>query len=410
VPEPSSLQVREDPTCDAVDVAVVGAGIVGLAFALAGARAGLSIALIAPPEIAKKPQTDRAAPLETRVYALSPATKQFLQQIEVWDRLDQERVGIAYDMRVFAPGAKWSELHMSAYQSGVGALAYIVGHDALTGVLRSAVASEKKTRLVPGSVSGLAVGANGVDVFSESPGLSAQLVVGADGIDSVVRQESGIVARKTSLGATGLVANFLVEKGHRGCAFQWFTSEGVIALLPLPGDAMSLVWSAPAAVAAELADASAADLAVRLAPHVQAEVGQLTPASAVFAFPLQRLRVQHWVKPRVAVIGDAAHVIHPLAGQGLNLGLDDARVLIEILSSRGLRGVGELRVLRNFERRRKEAVFTMGSATDALHLLFGGSSGILATLGALGMASVNRISPLKNQLIGHALRNAAIGF
>jgi ubiquinone biosynthesis UbiH/UbiF/VisC/COQ6 family hydroxylase len=299
---------------------------------------------------------------------------------------------------------------MSAYQSGVEALAYIVGHDALTTVLRSALESEKKARRIPGSVTGLAVHANGVDVFSESSRVSAQLVVGADGIDSVVRHEAGIVARKTSLNATGLVANFRVEKGHRGCAFQWFTSEGVIALLPLSGDAMSLVWSAPSTLAAELTGASAADIAVRLAPYVHADVGQLTPASSVFAFPLQRLRVQQWVKPGVAVIGDAAHVIHPLAGQGLNLGLDDARVLVEILSSRGFRGVGDLRVLRSFERRRKEAVFTMGSATDALHLLFGGSSGILATLGGLGMASVNRISPLKNQLIGHALRNAAIGF
>lgn len=408
--EPPHLPTSPIEFSDANHAAVVGAGIVGLGFALAAARAGLSITLIAPRGLTPKTRSGHVEELETRVYALSPASKAFLDDLGVWTRLDPHRIGIARDMRVFAPGAKGSELHMGAYQAGVEALAYIVGHEALMSALNTALDLQGNVVVVPGSVSGLSVGPDSVVVHSESRDVSAQLVVGADGIDSVVREAAGIVGQKTSLEATGLVANFRVQTPHRGCAFQWFTPEGVVALLPLPGEAMSLVWSAPSALASELGALSPAELAARLSPHVHASVGQLTPLGFVSSFPLQRLRVAHWVKPRVAVIGDAAHVIHPLAGQGLNLGLDDARVLSEILSRRGFRGIGDLRVLRSFERRRKEAVLTMGSATDALQLLFGGPSAIFAPLGSLGMAALNRISPLKNQLISHALRNGAIGF
>jgi len=390
---------------------VAGAGIVGLAFALALSEGGSSIAVIAPDAKSKTVNAAATEPLETRVYALSPATRRFLEDLRIWHQLDAGRIGVATDMRVFGRDGTWSELHFGAYQSGAQALAFMVGHNALVGALKSALGFQKNVRFVRGAVTGLEVSTDGVVVHGDGFGLKAKLAVGADGIDSAVREAAGITSKEKSLGATGFVANFASELPHHDCAYQWFSDEGIIALLPLPGRRVSLVWSAPEALAADLANSSPVEFASRLAPYAGKALGTLSPVSEVSSFALRRLSVGHWVKPGVALVGDAAHVIHPLAGQGLNLGLDDARVLAEILSARGpQRSLGELRLLRSFERRRKEAVMTMGTATDALNLLFGRPSGMLAPLAGLGMAALNRMPPLKNQLIGHALQNAAFGF
>jgi ubiquinone biosynthesis UbiH/UbiF/VisC/COQ6 family hydroxylase len=239
----------------------------------------------------------------------------------------------------------------------------------------------------------------------------ASLAVGADGANSLVRDAAGMKTVRRPLNALGIVANFDTQLGSRNCAFQWFSPEGVIALLPLPGKAVSLVWSAPQGVAEQLRDESAEQLAERLKRYALEWFGELTPIGPISAFPLSRLAVEHSVAERAVVIGDAAHVIHPLAGQGLNLGLDDAATLAEVLAGREFyRGLGERRLLRRYERKRAEAVQSMGFATDALFEVMSGPTTALAAIAGPAMKLLNRSSWLKSVMMHSAARNGAPPF
>jgi ubiquinone biosynthesis UbiH/UbiF/VisC/COQ6 family hydroxylase len=193
-------------------------------------------------------------------------------------------------------------------------------------------------------------------------------------------------------------------------AWQWFTDQGVVALLPLPGDHVSLVWSAPDELAAELAALAADQLASRVtercasAPAAAGAVGQLTATGAAHSFALRQIVVSRLIAPRAALVGDAAHVVHPLAGQGLNLGLQDVALLLEVVRDReAFRDVGDAAVLRRYERRRAEALGLMRFTTDSLAQLFAFDDPLVRRLRNAGLAAVNRLSPLKNALIRRAL-------
>jgi 2-polyprenylphenol 6-hydroxylase len=235
---------------------------------------------------------------------------------------------------------------------------------------------------------------------------AASLIVGADGLHSWVRAAAGIVAEPRSYGQQGVVANFECELSHHGCARQWFHDDGsVLAWLPLPGRRISIVWSAPDSLARELLALAHDALATRVAAAGSHALGALRLITPPAAFPLSSLRLPTSIAHRMALVGDAAHGVHPLAGQGVNLGFGDAQALASVLAERGPVGdAGAPILLERFARRRAEPVLAMHTVTDGLVRLFGPRTPWLRTLRNAGMSAVDRLPMIKRALAQPALR------
>jgi ubiquinone biosynthesis UbiH/UbiF/VisC/COQ6 family hydroxylase len=234
--------------------------------------------------------------------------------------------------------------------------------------------------------------------------LSAQLIVGADGADSWVRAQTAVKVDTSPYNQTAVVANFSADKPHRGFAFQWFRRDGVLALLPLPGNRVSMVWSTTDDHAAQLLTLAHDELAAHVAQSSREVVGDLRLITPAAAFSLRLQRVRQLVLPRLALVGDAAHNIHPLAGQGVNLGFRDARELARVLAQRGPQNnCGDYRLLRRFERARREDIAALEWVTDSLQKLFNNDKPWLAKLRNAGLRLSNKQRTLKNLLVQHAV-------
>ena len=369
------------------DLIVVGGGPVGAS--LARAARGLSVALVA-----QQPPTP-AEGLDARVYALSPGNVAFLRDLGAWQALPQDRLAAVHTMRVYAEG---SSLEFDAYEAGVPELAWIVEdallQDALWSGLESPVLAQCASLRIQEerAVLGLRDGAE----------LSAKLVVGADGARSFVREQAGIAASESGYGQSAVVANFRCEKPQAGVAWQWFAGGDVLALLPLPNGQVSMVWSTSESDRVCRLDAEALCREVENASH--RALGELQLVTPARSYALRRLSAARLVAPRVALAGDAGHVIHPLAGQGLNLGLQDVRTLAEVINSRApFRDPGELRLLRRYERSRAEAILAMDTMVDSLFRLFAADSRLAARLREGGLNLTDRLPVLKNMLMRHAM-------
>jgi ubiquinone biosynthesis UbiH/UbiF/VisC/COQ6 family hydroxylase len=383
------------------DVIVVGGGLVGASFALALHDAQVSVALV-------EPQAPRSVPgdesWDNRVYALSPGNVQWLSELGIWRELPAARVTPVESMQIFGDRPQ-GRLEFSAYESGLRALAWIVENRLVQGALGRALESAAHVRLFcPARCEAIEWEREGATLrLADGQALRARLIVGADGADSWVRERAGIGVAVHDYGQVGVVANFSTAKSHEGTAFQWFRADGVLALLPLPGPRVSMVWSAPEARARELIQLPADALAREVADAAQAAVGMLEVITPAVGFPLKRQRVERLVEPRAALIGDAAHNVHPLAGQGVNLGLRDARELAHVLAARGPRtDCGDYPLLRRFERARKEDIASLELATHGLEKLFENPAVWMAGLRNFGLALVDAQPPLKSMLVRHA--------
>ena len=383
-----------------VDIAIVGGGPVGASLARALATAGLSLALVEP----KTPRPLPAAGFDQRVYALNGHSRRFLERCGIWQGLSPERIAPVREMRVFGDDA--SKIEFSAYRSGVAELATIVEEANLRLALQSALKAQANLTLFVGVE---CVGAqwgdrNAALSLSDGRRIEARLVVAADGPDSALRSAAGITARVHEYAQTGVVANFRTERAHRDTAYQWFLDSGVLALLPLPGNHVSMVWSASDADARELLAAGNEELAQRVAQASSGIFGKLQPVSPTAGFPLRHMRAARLIAPRLALIGDTAHNVHPLAGQGLNLGFGDVQALADVLAARGMeKDVGAVSLLRRFERSRGEDLLAMEAVTDGLKSLFDSSLPGVKRLRNAGLRLANRISPLKRLLVKRAL-------
>jgi ubiquinone biosynthesis UbiH/UbiF/VisC/COQ6 family hydroxylase len=219
-----------------------------------------------------------------------------------------------------------------------------------------------------------------------------------------VRRAAGLTARASSYRQLGVVANCETAKPHHGTAFQWFMADGVLAYLPLPGNRISIVWSTSEPHGRELLGLAPEAFVRGVADAGRAVLGDLTLITPPQAFPLQSLAAESMIGPRVALVGDAAHVVHPLAGQGVNLGFGDARVLAETLAAREpFRDCGDRVLTRRFERSRAEAVLAMRTVTDGLARLFGLPGTPAARLRNAGLNLTDRLAPVKNLLVRHAI-------
>lgn len=364
------------------DLIVVGGGPVGAT--LARAARGVSVALVAP----ERPPAPAADGFDVRVYALSPGNVALLRAIGALP----ERAVAVHAMRIFGD-EEGAQLEFDAYSAGVPELAWIVEDSRLQQALWRGL------DVVAARITGLTVDGDGVHAaLADGSRVSARLVVGADGASSFVRAQAGIGARERDYGQTALVANFACAKPHGNVAYQWFQGGAVLALLPLPGDHVSMVWSLPSGSEPMDNLARAVEIASR---RILGEMQLVTPPRS---YRLRRLAAERMVKPRIALAGDAAHVIHPLAGQGLNLGLQDARTLAEVLAEREpSRDPGELRLLRRYERARAEPILAMDTMIDTLFRLFGAEHALAARLRNAGLNLTDRLPVVKNLLMRQAM-------
>jgi ubiquinone biosynthesis UbiH/UbiF/VisC/COQ6 family hydroxylase len=395
------------------DVVVAGRGAVGAAAALGLAQAGQRVAWVGPPA---RPSEDDAAAWDSRVFALSPGTRTLLRALRVWDALPVERIAPVYDMRVYPdPGPDAPELHLDAYSGRVDALAWIVEQRTLMRTLEDALRFAGVATL-DDTVTAMAVEGAGtagrvrLDAASGRP-VTARLAVAADGADSTLRGLAGIEARVRDYGQRGIVANFGTSLPHGDTAYQWFGPElGVLALLPLPADPAgrgraSMVWSAPETLASELLALAPEALAARVTAASRGALGDLAPTLPARGFPLRLIRVTRLIGPRLVLVGDAAHAMHPLAGQGMNVGFADVSEMLTVLRGREFyRDLGDELLWRRYERARREAVALMQDATDGLQRAFGPLPAPLVGLRDLGWRTVARSNWIRRRMIAQAAR------
>lgn len=387
-------------------ICIVGNGAVAKAAALGFAQAGQSVTLLTPPVSTPPPAANSS--WDVRVYALNHTAYHLLTSLKVWGALDASRVAPVDAMQVFGDGAQAGGLNFDAFGAHTGTLAWIVEDSNLNQALDAALRFASNVTQVTGKAVELRRGADSASVLlADGSAIDAELVVGADGAESWVRGQCDIGMDYRSYAQRAIVTNFECQHPHHGVAHQWFTGdEGIVALLPLPGDRVSLVWSAPDMLAESLLRQSASALAERLSQYAHDKLGKLTPVQPelVRAFPLRLMRPHSMVANRVALVGDAAHVVHPLAGHGMNLGFGDVADLVRLVSEReSHRDIGDERVLARYARARKEEVLLMQLATDGLERLFGVGFEPLRVARNLGLNLLDKLPVLKRRLISHAL-------
>ena len=385
------------------DVQVCGAGIVGQCLALSLARLGLQVAL--RPLAASTPFSAAHAPAveDVRAYALNASSVALLKRLKVWDTLPAQAATQVLDMHVQgdAPGAA---LDFSAWQQRVGALAWITDAAALERQLGTAVRYAPHITVIDA----------GPAVVADPPRLkphddvSATLTALCEGKASTTRAALGVGFERHAYGHQAIAARLTSTRAHQGLARQWFRAPDVLALLPFdtpqPGHSFALVWSVPDERARELLALEAAGFELQLMRASAGEAGELKLASARAAWPLMRAQASAWCGPGWVLLGDAAHVVHPLAGQGLNLGLADVLALTRVIEQRETwRELGDEKLLRRYARERAAPTWAMGQLTDGLLTLFADEAPALRELRNRGLTLVNQLAPLKRWLTARAL-------
>lgn len=387
------------------DICIVGNGAVGKAAALGLAQSGLRVVLLCHSALAT-PVSDH---WDVRVFALNHVAQRLLASLKVWDALNMQRVAQVTEMRVKGGVATGDgQLDFDAYGARSQELAWIIEDRNLNQALDSAIKFSQNLEVVTGIATDLDSGAESAGLTLDNGSvIRASLIVGADGAQSWVRGQCDIGMDYRSYHQKGVVTNFECTKPHHGIARQWFVEEqGIIALLPLPGNRVSLVWSAPDALADELMREPLSALVARLETYCLDDLGHLTPVlpEDIKAFPLRLIRPHSMVADRVALIGDAAHAVHPLAGHGMNLGFGDVASLIELIKTReDHRDCGDRRLLERYRRSRKEDVLLMQVTTDCLARVFGSDLAPVRLVRNLGLNLLDRLPVIKNKLISHAM-------
>lgn len=386
------------------DVLIVGAGLPGLALALSLRGSGLRVGLVDR----RQPVVDESQAWDSRIFALSAGNACFLHSIGVWPRLDGERLSAVETMRIFGdrPGV---ELNFSAFDEGQRALAWIAEQrELMSATLAAWAASADPEPVFAGSTAESLLRERDRVRLQLADGrmLRARLVVGADGLQSWTREQAGWRSTSRPYRQTAVVANFTTTLAHHGRAYQWFQPDGgILAWLPLPGRRISIVWSAPEARADSLLAHDDARFTDEVRNAGGSVLGELELLTARASYPLAFLRLSSPVSARVALVGDAAHGIHPLAGQGLNLGYGDVAALSRVLRNRGaIDDAGSNLLLAQFARERAWPVVSMQAVTDGLWQLFNARRAVPEALRNSGMALLDRLPAVKSALMQPAMR------
>lgn len=384
--------MTQHPTYDAV---IIGGGLVGAAAALALKQQGRQIALVEP----RLPESDfnkLESGWDARVYAISPANRQFLQKLEAWP--PEKRVQAVKKMDVY--GDQGGRIEFNAETIRSDRLTSIIENRWLLAALWQRIKA-LDIRIINEKAAALKTDVNEAQItLSNGETVKTKLIIGADGAESWVRFQTGIAVREEAYGHHGVVANFQTEYDHQNTAFQWFRNGEVLAYLPLPERRISIVWST--ADPEKLTETAPDVMAKAVSEQGCGILGKLTPCSPVFSFNLVLRRPETTAAQRVILMGDAAHTIHPLAGQGVNLGFGD---VIEWTRLTGrATDIGAHPLLKQYAQNRIEPVRTMQMACDGLFKLFGNKTAPgLPMLRNSGLDWVNNTPWLKNRLIRHAM-------
>jgi 2-octaprenylphenol hydroxylase len=392
------------------DVAVVGAGPIGLATAVLLARqSGFAPARVAVFDRRIPDAIDRVRelPVDLRVFALSRASEKILRAADAWADVAATRSEPYERMHVWhadVPPHGGDALVFDAAEIGERDLGVIAENNVLQAALAGA-ARRAGVQLVAGDVTALDLERDAAVLHAGARQIRARLVVGADGAQSRVRELAGLAATRTDYGQTAIVAMVSTARSHEHTAWQRFLGDGTLAFLPLRDAHSSIVWSLPTVRAEQLLAATPAAFERELEKDFDGALGKVQLASERLKFPLWRLSASAYVTERVALVGDAAHVVHPLAGQGANLGLLDAAALADVLAE-GLtvrEDPGATRLLRRYERWRRSENDLMSGAIDVFDRLLARGTGRVAELAQRGMPWVNRSTMAKRVFIERAL-------
>ena len=395
------------------DIAIVGSGIAGSALATALSGQGFSVALIEAqaPRLKPLPNVIDVAQFDPRVSALTPKSQKFLQDVGAWEGIVQQRMCPYTHMTVWdAEGTGSIEFDCSEVKAP--ALGHIVENRIVTAALLSKVRDTRDIELMsPVSVTACKLNeSGGAQLSLDGKGiLETDLVVAADGARSQVRQMLDFKTREWDYGHDAIVATVELERSHQATAWQRFLPSGPLAFLPLAGEPdkhlCSIVWSLREPLSKELLSLDETTFCRRLEHAFEHRLGRVLACSPRFAFPLRQRHAVDYVRPGVALVADAAHTIHPLAGQGINLGLQDVQVLAEEIVAGRARGAkpGQLQLLKRYQRRRKSENLLMMAAMDGFKSLFGHSALPIRLLRNEGMRTVAALGPIKRQLMHRAM-------
>ncbi|PCD76330.1 FAD-dependent monooxygenase [Pseudothioclava arenosa] len=387
------------------DVIVAGGGLNGPALALALAQAGLSVTVVDA-----TPARQRAADeFDGRAYALAVASQKLLAAIGVWPALATDAQPMmdvkAADGRP-GEGAAPFFLHFDARELDQPPVGYMLEDRFLYRAFLEAMQGEPRITLIHDtSVTAQEEAPGGIVVtLSDGRKLAAQLLVGADGRRSGVAERAGISREGWDYGQTALVAAIAHEKPHEGVAYQYFMTSGPLAILPLKGNRSSIVWSETRERAAAIAALDDADFLEVLRPRFGDFLGEISLAGPRFSYPLNLTLARAYAAPRVALIGDAAHGVHPIAGQGLNLGLRDVGALAQVLVEAMRRGedIGALDILERYQSWRRFDSTSLALGMDAVNKLFSNDNPVLRAGRDLGMGLVNAIPGLRQNFMRQA--------
>jgi 2-octaprenyl-6-methoxyphenol hydroxylase len=388
-----------------VDAIVCGGGMVGLTLALALGKGGLKVAAVdtLAPAVTVAPEFDG------RVSALAYATVRMMRALDVWPHLKAQAQPIheilVSDGAVGRAASPFS-LHFDAAEVGAESLGHIAENRYIRTALQAAITAEKNVSLIaPASVRSLTAGPARITAkLSDGSEFEAALAIAADGRDSQLRAQMGIGVIGWSYPQTGIVATVHHAEPHKGVAYEHFLPSGPFAILPMTGNRSSLVWTEARAATPAMLALDDADFDAEVAARFGAHLGETKVVGSRWSYPLNFHLARDYVRPRFALAGDSAHGIHPIAGQGLNLGLKDAAALAETVldAARLGRDIGALDVLKRYERWRRFDSFTLAASTDALNRLFSNDIAPLRHLRDLGLGIVDAIGPARRFFMRHA--------
>ncbi len=388
------------------EVVIVGAGIVGMAAALGLANAGRSVVLIDRLPLAlMEPTGTSVDDYDLRVSALTRRSQHILQSLGVWEAISQQRCCAYQHMEVWDDEGT-GRVRFNAADIDQQNIGHIVENCVVAAVLADAVRASQVQVFAPHDIQSIEQRDDAVTVILSGENIEAELLLGADGALSKVRESQGYFTREWDYGHTGIVATLRMQQPHRETAWQNFLTSGPLALLPLDDPLMvSIVWSCEDALAERLLAMDDQAFAEQLYRASQGILGQVEACSQRCGFSLRQRHAVDYVKGRVVLIGDAAHTIHPLAGQGMNLGLADVDVLLQELQRSVTRqlGIAHPQGLRRFQRRRKADNLAMMWTMEGFKQLFARRELALRCLRNEGMSQLDRLGSLKDKIVHHAL-------
>lgn len=381
------------------DVVIAGGGMVGNTLACALGGSSLKVAVVEPQAAAAVPEG-----YDLRVSAVTSASQTVFENLGAWDGMRRRRVAPVEAMRVWE---RDSVLHYDSAEIGEPCLAWIVENRVIVAALAERFAAFANIEVVrPARVEGIEIGEQRVAVgLDNGRSLVTRLLVGADGAESRVRQAAAIGWRRHDLGQAAIVAMVHLDRPHGNCAYQNFLPSGPLAFLPLDEpNTVSIVWSADKVRAAELLALDDGAFNVALQAAFGDDLGTVRVTSPRAALPLALGFAEHYTRHRIALIGDAAHTVHPLAGQGVNLGILDAATLAATLHAAAARrrDPGAHPLLRRYERARKGADVGMQLVTGGFRYLFGSELAPLRAVRGLGLAVTERLPALRHFLMRRA--------